>query len=545
MRFRPASSLLLTLTLSMLAAPACTSSSSRDGGFLDAENSPDDDDVYAQPEEMPSREDFVESSDGVAYAHINGNLQVSPDTEWTFLYQDRYIRDASGEQRRDKRILYAVPDPEALNDGAWVMRIQRLDPTDRNMRIIFPKDHLLTMGQPEGENYEEMALYDVRSLQHVWSARTVGNFTETRLSPSRRYLSVASIKDNLRSIQIVDIERQRLLKLPYETTGQIEASWLPDRDDLIVTLEQGPDLRALSWSLNDNFDFSRLDNDGKFWDRSLFDIKILEHQLNPWLSHSAIGRSPDGRYVAFPVRGFVEDKSLLVEEGSRQKEYRPSHKIALLDTENGSVRLIEDAMGPVAFTPDSSTLVAYHIDETRTSAPTRDFRSEDDPEDITTQPLLLFDVKTLEEQRQDFEFYGLLSFFVTASGNRIVVTSNNTAYDDFHLYDVDSGRVTYSGEGLALEEFVDRSAASELWMLDKGLWRVDYRDATQEKIELGWEPKHIGILPEHDYIVIDQSKEQKIHFIDPDTAEVHAEVPLPRDPPRNLSPIDEEDSLTP
>jgi hypothetical protein len=190
-------------------------------------------------------------------------------------------------------------------------------------------------------------------------------------------------------------------------------------------------------------------------------------------------------------------------------------------------------------------LVAYHIDETRTSAPTRDFRSEDDPEDITTQPLLLFDVKTLEEQRQDFEFYGLLSFFVTASGNRIVVTSNNTAYDDFHLYDVDSGRVTYSGEGLALEEFVDRSAASELWMLDKGLWRVDYRDATQEKIELGWEPKHIGILPEHDYIVIDQSREQKIHFIDPDTAEVHAEVPLPREPPRNLSPIDEEDSLTP
>ena len=114
-----------------------------------------------------------------------------------------------------------------------------------------------------------------------------------------------------------------------------------------------------------------------------------------------------------------------------------------------------------------------------------------------------------------------------------------------------SGLIDISAGGAAdtdraqLEEFVDRSAASELWMLDKGLWRVDYRDATQEKIELGWEPKHIGILPEHDYIVIDQSKEQKIHFIDPDTAEVHAEVPLPRDPPRNLSPIDEEDSLTP
>jgi hypothetical protein len=169
----------------------------------------------------------------------------------------------------------------------------------------------------------------------------------------------------------------------------------------------------------------------------------------------------------------------------------------------------------------------------------------DDPEDITTQPLLLFDVETLEEQRQDFEFYGLLSFFVTTSGNRVVVTSTNEAYDGFHLYDVDSGRVAYSGEGIALEEFVDRGAASELWMLDRGLWRVDYRNATQEKIDLGWEPKHIGILPEHDYIVLDQSREQEIHFVDPDTAEVHATVPLPRDPPRNLSVPDQEDPLNP
>ncbi len=529
----------------MLAGTGCTDGSSRDGGFVDTENSPNDDDVYAQPEATPSREDFVESMDGVSYAHINGNLQVSPDTEWTFLYQDRYIRDASGDERRDKRILYAVPDPEALSSGAWVMRIQRLDPTDLNMRLIFPEGHLLTMGQPEGENYEEMTLYDIHSLQHVWSARTVGNFTETRLSPSRRYLSVASLKDGKRSIQILDIERQRLLKLPHETTGQIEASWLPDRDDLLVTMEEGPDLRVLSWSINDKFDFSKLDNDGKFWDRALFNIKILEHQLNPWLSHSAIGRSPDGRYVAFPVRGFVLDRTLLVEEGSKQQEYRPSHKIALLDTRTGTVRLIEDAMGPIAFTPDSSTLVAYHTDEARTDAPTRDFRDMDDPEDITTQPLLLFDVETLEEQRQDFEFYGLLSFFVTTSGNRVVVTSTNEAYDGFHLYDVDSGRVAYSGEGIALEEFVDRGAASELWMLDRGLWRVDYRNATQEKIDLGWEPKHIGILPEHDYIVLDQSREQEIHFVDPDTAEVHATVPLPRDPPRNLSVPDQEDPLNP
>lgn len=547
MRYQPTLSSLLSLSLMLAVGAACTSSGGpdRDGGFVDADNSPFDDDVYAQPEDEVEPEDFVESEDGsFATAHVNGNLQVSPDTEWTFLYQDRYIRE-NNKSKRDQRILYAVPDPEALQDGAWVMRIQKLDPTDENLRIIFPKGHILTMGQPRGENYEELALYDVHSLQQVWTARTTGNFTETRLSPSRRYLSVASIHGDKRSIQIIDIERQRLLKLPYETSGQIEASWLPGRDDLIVTLEENANLRVLSWAINESFKFSETDNDGKFWARPLLDLKILDHSLNKWLSHSAIGRSPDGRYVAFPVRGEVEDTSLLVEEGSRRKEYRQSYKIALLDTQTTNVRMIEDAMGPVAFTPDSSTLVAYHIDESRSTAPAYDpsaKRYPDDPEDISTQPLLLFDVETLEERREDFRFYGLLSFFVTASGDRIVVTSNNTDYDELHLYDMESGRSTTSGQGLELKEFVDRSSASELWLLDQGLWRVDYENAVQEKIELDWEPDHISILPQHDYIVLDQPREQKIHFIDPATAELAAEVPLPREDVRPRAPMDSTDA---
>lgn len=425
-------------------------------------------------------------------AHGTGSIAVDHRDETAYVMQVTSDH-TEGETPIVSKDLYAA-DPD---DGS-VQHVGDFSDSD-DMRILFPKGGVMVMGEEGG--VDTLSLFDADDHSLVIQDTRTVRYNGTRMSPSREWVAVADNTNTLSPIHIINGQTLDTTIIPHDGDW-LEAMWMNESDELIAIvfydwLGEEPYARILSWQMNDVVD-SGFETAGGLWAEPRLDITVQGVTGDFWFSFSWVGISPDDERAVFPV---LTD----TEAGWR-------HDLIVMDIETGDVDTIENAKGPVGFTPDGQTIVSY------TNAGDGD------------QDLLLIDALTLEKDDQPVSIAGGLSYFVTHEGNFVVVAAND-AEQQLVLYDIDQEEQTkMDGPGIGLNEFVSRIGHGEMWLVDdQALYRLDFYEGDLETVPTDFTPEHINILPGRDMLVLDDVKGTELSFFSPITRQVDIKAELPQD----------------
>jgi hypothetical protein len=187
--------------------------------------------------------------------------------------------------------------------------------------------------------------------------------------------------------------------------------------------------------------------------------------------------------------------------------------LLVVDLSSGALRTVDNAYGPVGFTPDGTTIVSYTY-ASQNGGPAR-------------PQLLLIDSADLSSTGMDVPSGQEPSYFVTKEGNDVVVASN-FGNADLVIYDISMHRfVSVGGPPLGLENFVSRIGYDQLWLVDQGLYSLNFHTDVLEPVPLPWTPMNVNILPTHDLLVLDDANSDAIRFLSPTTRTVVQTVNLP------------------
>lgn len=374
------------------------------------------------------------------------------------------------------------------------------DLTGRNdARILFPKSGVLVMSEKNGT--DQLNLFDAQTFQVLESASVDVRYNGTRMSPSREYVVVADNTSEHAPLHVIDTATLKRQILPHDGEW-LEGMWMNAKDTLMAVVfydiyGAAPHARVLSWNVTDLVagEFAR--DDAGLWAHRVLDIDVPDVNPDMMFSYTWVGISPDDRYAVFPVLG--------QDEGGVEQ-----HQLLVLTTATGEIRRVENAKGPVGFTPDGSTIVSY---------------TEGDGSD---QDLLLIDAETLTKDEQAVPIDGGITYFVSHEGNYVVVASN-WGDQRLVLYDVDNDAVTeMAGPAIGLNEFVSRLGHGELWLVDQqSLFRLDLNAGEFETVSTSFAPEHINILRNHDWLVMDDARSDQLVFFDPTDRLTVGTVTLP------------------
>ncbi len=487
---------LLRTSLPLLAFTACTGATfgERFAG----------EDTYLEPN------DFHETDDGREVGL--GSIGVDPLTEQSFVVQEVRTRDDDGELLDERKTLFAVPPDASAPSGS--VDLSHLS----DLRILFPGDEVVVLGEQDGA--DNLGFLDAHTLQvrDTLPAHEGARYHGTRLSPSKKYLAVCDNNQDPCPIHLVDLETRTTEIIPHDGFW-LEAMWLKHSDTLVAVIfyadreetdEDETRARVLSFPMED-VQACGFALDAGTWCGRALDVE-LPGAAPDWLfSFTWLGVAPGDGVVAVPV--------LLSGE----------HVVALLSTEDGSVRTVQDAAGPVGFTPDGSTVVSYRY--RREEVPCDEDEQAEHPElcprTETTPQLALIDVEDLTVATIDLPTIEAPEFFVTRSGN-LVVVADAWASGRLVLADLDQGTaVPMRGPDVNLTELVSRAEANELWVADDGLFRVDLLGGEVTQVAPGLTPMVINGLPQHSRLVMDDGEGRALVFVDPDTQQESARAVLP------------------
>lgn len=447
-----------------------------------------------------------------------GAIGVDPETEVSFLmHVVRKVEEARDGTRTEtvvsKRLVAGHPD--------WTASRDVIDLTGAgDSRILFPKGRVLVMAEREGKDV--LTTLD-RVTFRTLATRTVdGRYHGTRMSPSRRFVAVCEYESPGQPIHVIDAETLETAVVPHDGRW-LELMWC-NRTDRVVAIvfygdrQKGEQTRArvLSWTIEDGALASLKPGDDGVWAAPDLDVTVPDVEMDMFFSYTWVGISPDDRYGVFPVR-----RPAQAGEAQEGAEAGWVYRLLVVDLATGEVRTVDHAQGPVGFSPDGSTIVSYRhdwvdvVDDNGNK--TRDRRNA---------RLVLIDRATLHETEVDLPFEAGPQFFVTSEGNVVVATSLN--YDEgVVLHDLDSGDTkSVAAPGLTLDEFVVRPGKGEMWLVSAGLRRLDLVGQTVETVPVDAAPSHVNILPMRDLLVLDDSGAPRFVFLDPDTREVAASVPI-------------------
>lgn len=424
-----------------------------------------------------------------------GAIAVDPRTEDVFVLQT-LCDTPNGPtcEGEETKTLHAIGADAGDEGGA-------MDVTGLNdLRILFPADGILVMGEPSATQ-EQLRLVDPVTLEEQARTTIDARYRGTRLSPNGRWLAVSDQVTADSPIHILDIEAwagEAPLDpkvLPHGGSW-LEAMWLNERDELVAVVFEGGDTRILSWSMEEREADDFATEDG-YWANPRLDLTVEDTDPDIIGSFTWVGVAPNDDLVVFPVR-----------QGD-------THVLLVVDPDTGDLRTVSDARGPVGFTPDGSTIVSY--------------RYAEDDEGSTEPELLLVDADTLDTSVLSIPFAGGPQYFVSREGNQVVIaTSLGTT--QLVLYDLDTQTMTeLDGPEIGLHEFVSRLDHDELWLVDDGLFRLDFLSAELETIALDWTPAHINIQRQRDHLVMDDDDSARILFWSPVQRDVTREVLLSTD----------------
>jgi hypothetical protein len=343
----------------------------------------------------------------------------------------------------------------------------------------------------ESSGFDEVRVFDPETLEQTAFKELGAQYHGTRISSSRRWIAVSDGSD---SIHILDAETLETIEVPHGGDW-IEAMYLHNSDRLAAISFDGlaDTAHILVWDMAQlEAGAFEMAPEGKTWDGAAIDVSVEGVTWDMALSFTWVGVSPQDELVVFPVRAAGTNDG--------------AHELLVLDTTSGEVRVVPDAKGPVGFSPDGSTIVAYGREG-----------AEGD------QSLVLIDARSLEVDVEEVAIDGGITYFVSHDGD-VVVVGSNLGGQSLVLYDLDSGRQTkMDGPGIGLNELVSREGTNELYIVDTGglldendgLFRLDMGDGTLTQMPTRFRPERIAYLPSHDFLVLGDVGRRHLHYYHP------------------------------
>jgi len=428
----------------------------------------------------------------------DGAIAVDDRTETSFVLASDTVSDPNDPNAVAKSTLFAIdPDSRVVREATDLTG--RIDP-----RLLFPASGLLVMSEEDGK--DRLDLFDNETLAPKLSKDLDVRYHGTRMSPSRRFIGVADNTSEKSPIHIIEADTLATHVLPHDGEW-LEVMFMNKSDTLVAIVFYDMNLataraRILSWSMDEVAATGYEPDATKFWPKPVLDIEVPGVTADMLFSYTWIGVSPDDRNVVFPVRKVETDVNMQIVT---------KNELLVLDTMTQELREVPGALGPVGFTPDSSTIVSYG-NKTMNGG----------------QELWLIDALTLEVEPEPITIDTALSFFVSREGNFVVVGSF-LGDKKLVLYDIDKDETTQmEGPEVRLTEFVSRIGHRELWIVDDlELSRLDFATGEFATVPTTFKPMHVNILPKHDRLVLDDSHSNDIVFFDPSAKNIDSVVTLP------------------
>ncbi len=430
-------------------------------------------------EGSPGEEDSEEADDD--FCQYNGSIATDDRTSSAFVMLTWVELDCD-------EWFYGVPENKTLFRAKPGSAMPVLDLSDHeDVRVLFPNTGLMVMG--ERWDNEHLYLFDAETMEQLEAKVVDADYHGTRSSPTGSWVAVADNDVSPPPVHIIDSSDLSTHQL-LEDGAYIEAMWLSTQDTLAVITEK-QDRTGVTLSL---------------WDPEQPALPVVAsyapwHHFEIGWDYTWIGVHPYDELVVFPV-----------EHGERGEE------LLLMEPDTGELTVIQDAHGPVGFTPEGDLIVAYRY---------QDLDGDGQGDEGERPSLLLIDTETMEVETMPIPFVGYPEYFVSREG-RVVVVASMTGDEQLVLFDLDTGAMSeVGGPSLALEEFVSRDGHNELWMLDMNdLHRLDLAAAELETIELSFDPAHINILPSDDLLVMDEANDTVLRFWDPKERQIESTVEL-------------------
>ncbi len=413
--------------------------------------------------------------------HVVGAIAVQPDESraW-FAHRGTRTDEASGAVHT--RAFFSSVDTTTGVYG------DIFDVTDfHDLWVLFPQPQrgLLFAENAEGES---ATLIDAGAMAVLDSQLHPGkSWRDPHTAPSGRFTAVIDEHGSTPGIDVIDtatLTATSLLESPYVTAG-VELRWTNSADQLIAvhgatTSAEWGASRILGWKFEGGIPPAQP------W----LEIDLPDLCVN--FSSRIIAVSPDDRWAVFTLIDCPTASDPLI----------------VIDLTEGSYR-ISSALGPVSFTPDSSTIVSH------------DFDADGNP------ALRLISVATLESELVTLPAAGAFEFFVTAEGNQ-VVCSPLWSTGGLVIYDATTGATTaLEGPHVSMHEFVERPGHQELWLSDMGtLYRLGLAELLLDPVELDFPVDHLNILPQQDRLVMTEANAGMIRFFSMSGMAVDLEVPL-------------------
>lgn len=464
-------------------------------------------------ENGPGRDTYLE----------DGSIAVDPLTETVYvLRRTEVTHDEGGPGERTEvfKHLYAIDPGGGGGAPRHVADVSDLE----DLRMLFPRDQVLLMGERAGQDL--LRVLDPSTGALLREIETDTRYHGTRLSPSGRFVAVADNADPMLPIHLIDTETYDTVVVPHDGVW-LEAMWANGGDVLVAMIDyeltwgfQEPDpeaarMRFVAWDVA-QLAANGFPTDAGLFADPIFDVTVDGVTRDSAFSFSWVGIDPEDRYAVFPVRSHRPEDPATEGPGGHEGWHAD---LLVVEIATGALRRVDNAFGPVGFTPDGTTIVSYgYVEEV------------DEDGDATLDPrLVMVDTMTLEAQALEIPIEGGPSFFVTREGSWVVVASA-FGNEQLVLYDVDAGTMTrVSGDPVGLNEFVSRRGVPELWLIDGGaLYRLDLMSAALERVTVGGRVDRINVLPMRDELVLGTLDGGTITFFDPEERRTLRAVMLPR-----------------
>lgn len=445
-----------------------------------------------------------------------GAIAVDHVTDTSFV-----LRTAkSPETNNTIKTLWAVPAKGAAKP------IATLD-GQGDVRVLFPAGGVMLMAEEDGKEF--LTLLDRNTFSVKTSAVHDARYHGTRMSPSRRWVAVADTKKSSGAVPIRLIDTQDLsVHTVPGTADWLEAMWANGDDTLLVMASWRDNKGGSKWNANwdrtrvfawkmsvvEQFNFQTANNG--FWAHKLIDVTLPGYGADLFFSFSWVGVAPDDSHAVFPV--------LKMPSGD---DTAPRYQLAvvnLLGDQNGTVRFVDNAKGPVGFTSDGSSIISYRDVFINGDA----YNSDGKMNKVVRQDLLAIDLEKLQVEQLTVPFSGLINFFITGDGHFVVV-AGWTGSQKLALFDLDADKgTTLASPDLDLHEVVPRMKAKELWICDDGLFRLRVEQGKLEKISLPFLAWHANLLPNADQIVVGNRDGSELVFLAPSNGKILRKFALPK-----------------
>lgn len=441
-----------------------------------------------------------------------GAIAVDHLTDTVFLLQRsaQPASDATGD---------ASPTPPAKarlvgvrEDGTAKALVALDGATD--VRLLFPSAGVLLMSEHEGQ--DSLRLLDRGSLEVLKKVETDARYHGTRLSASRRWVAVADNAGAGAPIHIIDSENLQAREVPHGGAW-LEAMWLRKSDSLTAAVfETGPlsgkvgKVRLHMWSIASLQSNQFAVGEAGVWTGVEKSFDLGEGMPGLIGTMSWISVSPTDASLAVPL---LRAESL----DASGKAEKVRAELAVVDLQAGEVHAVPDAFGPVSYTADGSTIVAFRpVQPAASGGSTSGGAQGDAPTPATQRELVLVHLPSMATETVAVPVPGLLSFFVSHAGSWVVMTTTD-AGSGYLLHDLATGKTTQlSTSGGSLASFVSRPPHDTLYLLDGSkLDKLSLTEGTVKNLPLPFVPGQINYLPGKDLLVVSEKQADTVHFLSP------------------------------